>query len=140
MRYEKSCGAVVFTRIGEEIRYVLIQQLAGFYGFPKGHMEHGENERETALREVQEEVGLTPTLLEGFVTHDEYLLPSRKNTKKQVTLFLGEYKNQEIIIQESEILSARLASYREAMRLLRHAGSRRMLTEANSFLEKLSMA
>ena len=140
MRYEKSCGAVVFTRVGAEIKYVLIQQLAGFYGFPKGHMETGESERETALREVLEEVGLKLKLLDGFVTRDEYLLPNRKNTKKQVTLFLGEYENQEIVIQESEVLSARLASYREAMRLLRHAGSRRMLTEANNFLSKLSPA
>lgn len=37
--YEKSCGAVAFTRINGEIKYVLVQQLEGFYGFPKGHDE-----------------------------------------------------------------------------------------------------
>lgn len=47
MTYEKSCGAVVFTRINHEIRYVLVQQLEGFHGFPKGHMEEGETEEQT---------------------------------------------------------------------------------------------
>lgn len=29
-----------------------------FWGFPKGHMEDGKTEIQTALREVKEEVGL----------------------------------------------------------------------------------
>ena len=58
---EKSCGAVVFTRLNGEIKYVIIQSLAGYYGFPKGHMEAGESEKQTALREVYEETGLTLT-------------------------------------------------------------------------------
>ena len=50
MAFEKSCGAVVFTRVGGELRYVLAQSLRGHYGFPKGHVEPGETETETALR------------------------------------------------------------------------------------------
>ena len=64
MTVEKSCGAVVFTREGGEVRYVIIQSLEGYYGFPKGHMEGSETEQETALREIREEVGLTPRLVE----------------------------------------------------------------------------
>ena len=33
MKFEESCGAVVFTRCGAEIRYVLIRSLEGVYGF-----------------------------------------------------------------------------------------------------------
>ena len=40
---EKSCGAVVFTRAEEGIRYVLVQSFEGKFGFPKGHMEGSEN-------------------------------------------------------------------------------------------------
>ena len=36
LNYEKSCGAVVFTRINNNIMYLLIQNLEGIYGFPKG--------------------------------------------------------------------------------------------------------
>ena len=54
MNIEKSCGAVVFTKENERIKYVLIRNLEGIYGFPKGHMEAGETEIETTLREVYE--------------------------------------------------------------------------------------
>lgn len=41
MIYEKSCGAVVFIRMNNEIQYLLIRNLTGIYGFPKGHVEQG---------------------------------------------------------------------------------------------------
>ena len=54
MKYEKSCGAVVYTKINDTIKYVLVQQLEGFWGFPKGHIEGNETEEENALREIYE--------------------------------------------------------------------------------------
>ena len=59
MTIEKSCGAVVFTRDHGLVQYLIIQSKEGFYGFPKGHIEPGEQEEETALREIWEETGLT---------------------------------------------------------------------------------
>ena len=59
MTWEKSCGAVVFTRENGQVKYLLVANLEGIYGFPKGHVEAGETEVETALREVREETGLT---------------------------------------------------------------------------------
>ena len=75
MIYEKSCGAVVFTRIDHDIRYLLIKNLSGIYGFPKGHVEPGETDVETALREVFEDVGITVQLLPGFRTVDVHPIP-----------------------------------------------------------------
>ena len=49
MRYEKSCGAVVFTKVNNCIKYLLIQNLNGIYGFPKGHVEDGESEMQTTM-------------------------------------------------------------------------------------------
>ena len=74
MKYEKSCGAVVFTRINNEITYLLIQNLGGTYGFPKGHVEQGETEEQTALREIFEEVGLRVELYPDFRREDEYFI------------------------------------------------------------------
>ena len=99
MIYEKSCGAVVFTLINNEIKYLLIRNLAGIYGFPKGHVEQGETEEQTALREVFEEVGLTVKLVSGFRSEDEHPIPEKENTIKQIVYFLGEYSNQEFIYQ-----------------------------------------
>ena len=52
MKYEVSGGAVVFTRQKDEILYVIIQSIEGYYGFPKGHIEKNETEEEAALREI----------------------------------------------------------------------------------------
>lgn len=136
MQVEKSCGAVVFTRINGEIRYVLAQNLEGYYGFPKGHMEAGETETETALREIREEVGLHPRLIEGFRTEDEHPLPKKPGVIKQIVYFLAEYENQEISYQKEELLSAPLVSFDEAMKLFVFDNNKRILTEANEFLNK----
>ena len=136
MRYEKSCGAVVFTRINGEIRYVLAQNLEGYYGFPKGHMEPGETETETALREIREEVGLRPRLIPGFRTETEHPLPQKPGVIKQIVYFLAEYEDQEIIFQKEELLSAPLVSYEKAMELFVFDNNRRILTEAHAYLNK----
>ena len=47
---ERSCGAVLYRLTDGAPQYVLV--LGGDWGFPKGHMEAGETELETALREL----------------------------------------------------------------------------------------
>ena len=134
MIYEKSCGAVVFTRTNNEIKYLLIRNLTGIYGFPKGHVEHGETEEQTALREVSEEVGLSVRLLPGFRIEDEHPIPQKENTIKQIVYFLGEYCSQEFTYQKEELTDALLVDYDTAMTLFQFESSKRILTEANNFL------
>ena len=43
---EKSCGAIVFN--GNSV--LIIEQFQGFFSFPKGHVEEGETEQETATK------------------------------------------------------------------------------------------
>ena len=134
MMYEKSCGAVVFTRMNNEIQYLLIRNLTGIYGFPKGHVEQGETEEQTALREVFEEVGLAVKLVSGFRSEDEHPIPQKENTMKQIVYFLGEYTNQEFTYQKEELTDALLTDYETAMTLFQFDSSKRILTEANNFL------
>lgn len=134
MNYEKSCGAVIFTRVGGEVKYVLAQSLEGVYGFPKGHMEMGETEEETALREIWEEVHLRPSLLPGFRATSEYALPNKEDTSKIVVFFLAEYADQEIIPQKEELKDTALVSFAEAMTMIRYEDTRRVLREADRYL------
>ncbi len=133
MREEKSCGAVVFTRQQGKIEYLLIRNLSGMYGFPKGHMEPGETELETARREIFEETGLEVEFLPGFRAEDTYRIPAPQITK-QVVLFLASFSGQTYRFQEKEISGGGLYSFAEARKLLQFAGSRRILREANDFL------
>ena len=139
MNYEYSCGAVVFTRIDGEPHYVLVRakdQPEGCHGFPKGHMEAGETEEQTALREIYEEVGLRVRLLDGFRAVTEYQLPAPPDTRKRVVFFLAEYEGQETTVLESELAAITIAPWPQALELTEFADSKRILTEAHEFLSK----
>ena len=139
MKMEKSCGGVVFTRRGEQIVYVIIRHRTGHCGFPKGHVEPGETEVQTALREIREEVGLSCTLLEGFREQEQYQLPKKPDTVKRVVYFLAEYADQEIILQPEEISAVYLLPFAEAVKKLPFPEARRILTKAHSFLCEMTL-
>ncbi len=131
---EHSAGALVFTREAGEPRWVIIQSKLNCHGFPKGHMEPGETEEQTALREVLEEVGLRVRLLPGFREAEVYRLPQKQNTWKQVVYYLGEFENQTPRPELRELQDACLLPYAEALALLDRESSRRILSAAHSFL------
>ena len=134
-RLEHSAGAVVFTRREGELRYVIEESLSGYPGFPKGHMEAGEKERETALREVFEEVGLRPRLLPDFRAAEVYPLPGKPDTYKQVVYFLAEYRDQTPVPQDTEVRAIRLLPFEEALAALRRESARQILRDADAFLK-----
>ena len=73
MKHEKSCGAIVYRKLGDTYQLLLIKhKFGGHWSFPKGHVEKGENEFQTALREVKEETGLEVTLQKEFRQCVEY--------------------------------------------------------------------
>lgn len=135
MQYEKSCGAVIFTRQNGEILYVIIRSTGNDFGFPKGHMEPGEDEYATALREIREEVGLKVSIMNGFRMEDTYPLPNKPGVTKQVVYFLAEYSGQEIHFQPEELSGAYLMPYEEALRTLSFRETKSILAEANRFLQ-----
>ena len=137
MKMEKSCGAVVFTREGGTVKYVIIRSTEGFYGYPKGHMEPGETEEQTALREIKEETGLDVTLLPGFRTEDAHALvrEGRPDVTKQIVYFLAEYTGQVLRAQAGEVSAIALMTYDEAMDAFQFESSRRILREADAYIK-----
>ena len=134
LQYEKSCGAVVFTHSNGGIKYVIIQSLERYYGFPKGHMEEGETEVETALREIYEETGLQVHILDGFRCEDEHPIPSKPGVMKTIVYFAAEYEDQQLRHQPEELLSVKLMTLEEAMDAFQWESSRRILREVADFL------
>ena len=134
MRYEKSCGAIIYRTIDDIVEYLLLRSAreSRFWGFAKSHMEEGETEEETCLREVWEETGIKIKIEEGFRVSDRYITPD--NIDKEVILFLGDANGQSVSIQEEEIMDYRWCSYDDALELLTFEGSREKLKEANDFI------
>ena len=137
MKREKSCGAIVFTQENGVRQYVIIRETyEGACGFPKGHMEAGETERETALREVKEETGLDVVLYDDFRLTDEHPLTreGRPDDMKTNVFFLAEYRDQVLRAQETEVIEVLLMDYTNAMESIQYECSKRLLSEAENYL------
>ena len=96
MQHEKSCGALVLRRDGNGQRYILMirHKAGGHRSFPKGHMERGETEYMTAIREVYEETAVQIRIHSDFrETVHYHPLPG---ISKEVVYFLTETKQTEI--------------------------------------------
>ncbi len=134
MNLETSCGAIVYTKRDGQYLFVIVQEQSGAYSFPKGHMESGETEIETARREIFEETSGRPAFLDGFREMDEYDLKEKPGTRKQVVYFLAECGNEPLVPQQGEIREIVLLPYDQAIQCFEYEGTRRVLTSAYRFL------
>ena len=130
MNWEYSCGAIVFKWQNGEPLFVIVQEMAGAYSFPKGHMEGSETEAETARREVYEEIGIHPVFLDGFRAQDEYDLAEKPGWRKRVTYFLAEYGGEPLVPRPGEIRGIQLLPYEQALKGFEHEGTRQVLNQA----------
>ena len=55
---EKSCGAVIYKIIDNQVYFLVEKMQRGHYALTKGHVENNETEVETATREIKEETNL----------------------------------------------------------------------------------
>ena len=94
---EKSCGAIIFN----EDKVLVVKQTSGFYGFPKGHVEIGETEKETAIREIKEETGLDIKIISDKRYTQSYIV--KENVHKDVVFFLASIENNNEKRQVEEI-------------------------------------
>ena len=134
MRYIKSCGFIVYKAENNENFYLIIKSHNGDVGFPKGHMEPGENELQTAIRELKEETGMDVDTIHDFRYQIEYSLPHVPDAMKQTVYFLGKCASDDIIIQETEVASAEFVTYDKAIEKLTFEETKIMLKKANDII------
>ncbi len=133
--YEASCGAIVYRIIHGEIRFLLIKnKRSANWGFPKGHMERGETEKDTAYREVLEEAGIRIQFLPEFRFKSEYSIQGK--IEKKVIIFLATTEDTTTVIQREEIEEYLWLKFDKAMASLKFPNDKAMLRKANEYLEK----
>ncbi len=134
MKYIKSCGFVAYKTLENVNYYLIIRSINGDIGFPKGHMESGESETETAIRELKEETNIEVNITRGFSRQIEYPLPGRADAIKQSVYFLGECITDNIICQEGEVAEAEFLPFSEALSALTFDETKRILRDAEEFI------
>ena len=133
MRTEHSAGAVLYTVVSGEPRYVLVTERSGYASLPKGHLEEGEPPDRAALREIREETGITATLTTiEPLWQDGYA--QRGGGFKRVDYFLARFDGQTPVSCCEDVVAVSLVPFRDAWEALGLPGSRRVLEQAHAMI------
>ena len=139
MNFEKSCGALVVRREGDQYYILMIRHKAGGNrSFPKGHMEQGETEYATALREVMEETSSRIAIVSDFRATVNYR-PS-PGVMKEVVYFLAFTTNPDIKPREGEIAEVEWIPLEEAESCLAHENDKTVFRAAMERMQHISVA
>ena len=134
MQYEKSCGAIVYRKFHGNTELLLIKnQNGGHWSFPKGHVETGETEEETAVREIKEETGIDVILDTSFRRVITYA--PKKEITKDVVYFLAKATSYEYTPQEEEIAKIKWVEINHATTILSYDNDRQLVNQAKSIIK-----
>jgi bis(5'-nucleosidyl)-tetraphosphatase len=139
---ERSAGAVLFSldnTVGK-IEYLLLNYTAGHWDFPKGNIETGENEIYTARREIQEETGIDDVeFFKDFKNKTQYYYRrDERLIQKEVIYFIARTNTKKVKLSH-EHNGYSWGAYEKTLSLLTYKNAKKILIEANIFLEKNSL-
>jgi 8-oxo-dGTP pyrophosphatase MutT (NUDIX family) len=136
-----SAGGVVVRQNGT---LVIVEQNANSWSLPKGGIEPGENELDTARREIFEETGIKDlTLIRELGSYERYSLDKdgvHENISAGLrprTFFLFSTNQEVLEPQDREVTAARWVTIEEALKMLTHPKDREFL---KSVIERIKAA
>lgn len=137
---EKSCGAVVWTENERgEILYLVEHMNQGHTSLCKGHVEAGETEEQTALREISEETSLKVSIDTGFrrvITYAPY--KDSPDVLKDVVFFTAKAAKPESTADrhDDEVGSSEWLPLTEALEALTHDSDKEVLEAADRYIRE----
>jgi bis(5'-nucleosidyl)-tetraphosphatase len=155
---EKSVGAVLFRVVRndqqrEAVEYLLIRYPHGHWEFPRGHVENGETEVQTAFREVEEETGIVESALrirDDFREYFSFGYRARGSEKKEriaqkrcllirkkavfyLAEVVGDFRNIELSDEHTDHI---WLAYGESQKRLTHGNARKLLKKVHVYLSR----
>lgn len=136
---EVSAGGMIYRKEEDGYYFVLILDAYGKWTFPKGHVDEGENEEEAALREIQEETGLTDLEAQGYLGETEVKVhkPEEKPFRKLIKYYLVETTSVELKVPDvKELQDVKWYPMREAYDRIDYSNAKDIF---NKGLEKIGL-
>ncbi len=133
-----SAGIIIFFARGTKREYLLLQYAAGHWDLPKGKIEKGETKEQAALRELEEETGLTARIILGFQETLAYWFKGYKKgdlVHKTVYFFIGRTSKKKVFLSDEHISYVWLP-YKKAVEALSYKNAKQILQKAERFLNK----
>lgn len=138
---EKSVGIIVFRQHPQEgWQYLVLYHRGSYWNFPKGKVEAGESEMETALRETREEAGLADLkIIDGWRQQTQFFFKEKRTTgdeliKKDFIIYLAEVPMGQEPQISSEHNGYAWLDAKSAAKLLKFKNLKNILAEAESFI------
>lgn len=136
MKFEKSCGAIIFRKENNIIETLLIRMIGGHWSYPKGHVEKDETEVETALREIKEETNLEVIIDTRFREITTY--SPKPDVLKDVIYFIGFAKTTNVLVQETEVSEYMWIDIKDAINYITFDEDKKIFKKALRFIEEIS--
>ena len=130
---EKSCGMIIFKNEFDKLKVLVEHQVEGHWSLPKGHVEEGETEEETAIRETFEETGINSRVVGNFRKVITYYV--KDNILKDVVYFIGEALSDDIVPQITEVTEVGFVDVNEAIELIEHDDVKGVLEKAINYYQ-----
>lgn len=139
IKTQVSSGGVIFRKTGGDIEIALVSVKGGaVWCLPKGLVEKGERTEETAVREVQEETGLTGRAIKkiGDIKYWYYIKDHNAKCRKTVHFYLLEYMSGSTSDHNWEVDSAEWFPLDEAVGKVSYKGDREIVEKARQMLSQ----
>ncbi|MDR1511201.1 MAG: NUDIX domain-containing protein [Endomicrobium sp.] len=138
-----SCGAIVYKIQKSKPMFLLVNSKNNrSWGFPKGHIEKGENELEAANREVFEETGIRKVkFVEDFRQEDVYIIDDlfsglkEGRVEKHSVYFLALALEDVSDFDKNEISKLRWVDLKQALGLLCFTNQRKFISLAYNLIK-----
>ncbi|KAM4879240.1 bis(5'-nucleosyl)-tetraphosphatase [asymmetrical] isoform 1-T1 [Sylvia borin] len=141
----RACGLIIYRRlkpapsskVTDSIEYLLLQTSYGTHHWtpPKGHVDPGEDDLQTAFRETEEEAGLQASQLTLIAGYKKELHYPVRGKPKTVVYWLAEMKdcNTEIKLSE-EHQAFQWLKLEDACKFAEYEDMQATLKEVHQFL------
>jgi len=142
LKHDSAVGIIPVHQEDEKLLFCLVRHADGHWGFPKGHLEAGESEREAARRELREETGIEEVeMVPNKMFTEQYTFELKGvSYNKTVTYFIGLVKDASRTTLDDfkkEIPEMRWLSYDEMLGTLTFLeGKREMLNEVWKYVRE----
>ncbi len=105
MLEERSAGSIIYRQSSKGKLYLLLNYPSGHWDFVKGNIEKGEALKQTVLREIKEETGISDiTFVDGFEDKIEYHYQREGQViHKEVVFFLSNTKTDQVILSHEHL-------------------------------------
>lgn len=135
MHEEFSSGIIVYRGSEDDVKFLFLTRREGFLDFPKGHIEKGETEVQSAVRETEEETGLKVSPDTRFRYNQEYWYQRKgEKIRKSVIMFLARAPSNSEVKISFEHEGYKWLSYHDALVELSYKTQKEMLTAAMNYI------